>query len=56
VVPKYGIGMVFWIAGMPGNAVMVKVNTPSAIVAGISRSDSAAPGVRSGGGLCAAMP
>ena len=37
VVPKYGIGIAFWIAGVPGSAVIVKVNAPSAMVAGISR-------------------
>ncbi len=37
VVPKNGIGIAFWIAGVPGSAVIVKVNAPSAIVAGISR-------------------
>jgi hypothetical protein len=37
VVPKKGIGIAFWIAGVPGSAVMVKVNEPSAIAAGISR-------------------
>jgi hypothetical protein len=37
VVPKNGIGMVFWMAGVPGSADMVKVEVPSAIAAGISR-------------------
>ena len=37
LVPKYGMGMAFWMAGEPGSAVMVKVNAPSAIVAGTSR-------------------
>jgi len=37
VVPKNGIGMAFWIAGVPGNADMVKVEVPKATVAGISR-------------------
>ena len=37
VVPKKGIGMAFCTAGVPGSAVMVKVDVPSAIVAGISR-------------------
>ena len=37
VVPKKGIGMAFWIAGVPGMADMVKVEVPSAIAAGISR-------------------
>ncbi len=37
VVPKNGIGMAFWIAGVPGSADMVKVEVPSAMAAGISR-------------------
>ena len=37
VVPKNGMGMAFWIAGVPGRADMVKVKAPSAIVPGISR-------------------
>jgi hypothetical protein len=37
VVPKNGMGMAFWIAGVPGSADMVKVKAPSAIVPGISR-------------------
>ena len=37
VVPKKGIGIAFWIAGVPGRADMVKVDVPSATVAGISR-------------------
>ena len=37
VVPKKGIGITFWIAGVPGSAVMVKVKAPSAMAAGISR-------------------
>ena len=36
VVPKKGIGMVFWIDGVPGMADMVKVEVPSMIAAGIS--------------------
>ena len=39
VVPKKGIGIAFWIAGVPGSAVIVKVKAPSAIVAGISRRE-----------------
>ena len=35
VVPKNGIGMAFWTAGVPGSAVMVKVEVPSATAAGI---------------------
>ena len=37
VVPKNGIGMAFWIAGVPGSADMVKVEAPSMIAAGIRR-------------------
>src|SRR3974390_2219419 len=37
VVPKYGIGIAFWIAGVPGSADIVKVEVPSAIAAGTSR-------------------
>ena len=37
VVPKNGIGIAFWIAGVPGSADMVKVDVPSTIAAGISR-------------------
>ena len=37
VVPKKGMGMVFWIDGVPGMADMVKVDVPSMIAAGISR-------------------
>ena len=35
--PKNGIGIVFWIEGVPGIADMVKVDVPSMIAAGISR-------------------
>ena len=42
VVPKNGIGIAFWIAGVPGSADMVKVEVPSAIAAGISRRGMAA--------------
>jgi hypothetical protein len=42
VVPKNGIGIAFWIAGVPGSADMVKVDAPSAIAAGISRWGMAA--------------
>ena len=42
VVPKKGIGIAFWIAGVPGRADMVKVVVPSAIAAGISRLGIAA--------------
>ena len=34
--------MMFWICGEPGSASMVKVNAPSAIVAGISRRGTSA--------------
>ena len=37
VVPKNGMGIAFWIAGVPGSADMVKVEVPSAIAAGIRR-------------------
>ena len=37
VVPKKGIGIAFWIAGVPGRADIVKVEVPSAIAAGIRR-------------------
>ena len=36
-VPKKGMGMTFWIAGVPGRAVMVKVDVPRMMVAGTSR-------------------
>ena len=35
--PKKGIGIAFWIDGVPGSADIVKVEVPSAIAAGISR-------------------
>ena len=34
--------MAFWIAGVPGRAVMVNVNDPSAMVAGIRRFGTSA--------------
>jgi hypothetical protein len=37
VVPKNGIGMAFWIAGVPGSADIVNVMVPSAMAAGIRR-------------------
>ena len=37
VVPKKGMGMAFWIDGVPGSADMVKVDVPSTMAAGISR-------------------
>ncbi len=37
VVPKNGIGMAFWIAGVPGNADIVNVEVPRAMAAGIKR-------------------
>ncbi len=37
VVPKNGIGIAFWIAGVPGSAVIVNVEVPSAIAAGMRR-------------------
>jgi hypothetical protein len=42
VVPKNGIGMAFWIAGVPGRADIVKVEVPNAIAAGMSRRGMAA--------------
>ena len=42
VVPKNGIGIAFWIAGVPGSADIVKVDVPSAIAAGIKRFGIAA--------------
>ncbi len=42
VVPKNGIGMAFWIAGVPGRADIVKVEAPSMIAAGIRRLGIAA--------------
>ena len=42
VVPSTGIGIAFWIAGVPGRADMVKVEVPSMIEAGINRSGTAA--------------
>ena len=42
VVPKNGIGMAFWIAGVPGSAVIVKVNEPSPIAAGMKRFGTSA--------------
>ena len=47
VVPKKGIGMVFWIDGVPGMADMVKVEVPSMIAAGIRRRGMAADRKRS---------
>jgi hypothetical protein len=44
LVPKNGIGMAFWIEGVPGSADMVKVDVPRAIAAGINRrAESAFP-------------
>ena len=37
VVPKKGMGIVFWIDGVPGIADIVKVAVPSMTAAGISR-------------------
>jgi hypothetical protein len=42
VVPKNGIGMAFWIDGVPGRADMVNVEVPRTIAAGISRRGTAA--------------
>jgi hypothetical protein len=37
VVPKNGIGIAFWIAGVPGSADIVNVDVPKAIAGGIKR-------------------
>ena len=37
VVPKKGIGIAFWMDGVPGRADMVKVEVPSTIAAGMRR-------------------
>ena len=37
VVPKYSVGIRFWIVGVPGIALMAKVKAPVIIVAGIRR-------------------
>ena len=37
VVTKNGIGIAFWIAGVPGNTDIVKVEVPKVIAAGINR-------------------
>ncbi len=37
VVPKNGMGIAFWIAGVPGSADIVNVIVPSAMAAGIRR-------------------
>ncbi len=37
VVPKKGIGIAFWMDGVPGSADMVKVRVPRPIAAGIRR-------------------
>src|SRR5262249_61915940 len=42
VVPKNGIGIAFWIDGVPGSADMVKVEVPSTIAAGMKRRGIAA--------------
>jgi hypothetical protein len=42
VVPKKGMGIAFWIDGVPGSADIVKVEVPSTIAAGISRRGIAA--------------
>ena len=43
VVPKNGIGIAFWIAGVPGSADIVKVEVPRKIAAGIKRLGMLAP-------------
>ena len=42
VVPKNGIGIAFWIDGVPGSAVIVNVNEPSPIAAGMKRLGTSA--------------
>ena len=42
VVPKNGIGIAFWIDGVPGSADMVKVEVPRAMAAGMRRRGMAA--------------
>jgi hypothetical protein len=42
VVPKKGMGIAFWMEGVPGSADMVKLEVPSAIAAGIRRRGIAA--------------
>ena len=37
VVPKNGIGIAFWIDGVPGRADIVNVEVPSMIAAGMRR-------------------
>ena len=37
VVSKKVVGMMFWICGVPGSAVIVNVNAPSAMAPGIRR-------------------
>src|SRR5262249_15926333 len=49
VVPKNGIGMVFWIEGVPGIADMVKVDGPSMMAAGMRRRGMPAERKRSCG-------
>lgn len=41
-VPKKAVGMMFWICGVPGRAIIVKVKAPSAMVPGINRLGMAA--------------
>ncbi|EXI69768.1 MAG: hypothetical protein AW08_00261 [Candidatus Accumulibacter adjunctus] len=42
VVPKNGIGIAFWIAGVPGRADIVKVAVPSITAAGSNRFGTSA--------------
>ena len=48
VVPKKGIGIAFWIAGVPGIAVIVKVVVPSATAGASSRLGMFARGTAPG--------
>ena len=42
VVPKNGIGIAFWIAGVPGSAVIVNVKEPRPMAAGMKRFGTSA--------------
>ena len=48
LVPKNGLGMAFWIAGVPGSAVIVNVNEPRAMAPGMSRLGTPASRNRAG--------
>jgi hypothetical protein len=40
VVPKKGIGIAFWTAGVPGSAVMMKVKAPRAAMLAVGERDA----------------